>query len=310
MLRGSPCARDSGRMPQHPPADRVLVARQLPAVTVSIVTATSGWSLKTPSMPASTNTCELADQVAGRVRVAARAELDREELVLEPERPAVHREPGGVGVGDDRRRRAEGAGRGARDHDRLLEADAVGVRRDLGEPGRASRGRRSVRGSPAAVKSYGRPEELTSWARSTLGHPVELAQVADLEALHDHGRVGAVDAVRLQRRDERLLEREADRVEVRRVLRLGVDADLAPVAADRVAGEVDDLVERRAPGRARRRPCSPGRVSGSRSFARSVLSSASVKSSVNHPVTLTPSITLVAFARPRTRRGRRHPSCR
>ena len=38
----------------------------------------------------------------------------------------------------------------------------------------------------------------------------------------------------------------------------------------------------------------PGRTSGSRSFARSVFSSSSVKSSVNQPVTSRPSITFVA----------------
>ena len=104
----------------------------------------------------------------------------------------------------------------------------------------------------------------------------------------------------LQRRDERLLEREADRVEVGRVLRLGIDADAARL------GEVDHLLERRnlvAPVEGG----VGGPERGIRSLARRVFSSASVKSSVNQPVVETPSIVFVAAGR-RTRDARRHRS--
>ena len=100
----------------------------------------------------------------------------------------------------------------------------------------------------------------------------------------------AVDAEPVEERelgrDEWLFEREADRIEVGRVLGLGVDPDALALR------EVDDLLQRRdleAPSNA----VLAGRSWGRRSLARSVLSSASVKSSVNQPVNGCPSIIFV-----------------
>ena len=103
-----------------------------------------------------------------------------------------------------------------------------------------------MRVSPATMKSYGRPPgALEQLDERHLELAVERLQVADLERLHEHVRAALVQAVAVERAHERLLERQADRAEVRRVLGLGVDADRAAQLARQALGEVDDLLERR-----------------------------------------------------------------
>ena len=82
-------------------------------------------------------------------------------------------------------------------------------------------------------------------------HETQLRQGAErsktrgLERL-DEDQVGAtLLAVRRQHVEHALLEREADRPEVSRVFRLGVDADAAAGRGGAPVGQLDDLVERR-----------------------------------------------------------------
>jgi hypothetical protein len=100
----------------------------------------------------------------------------------------------------------------------------------------------------------------------------EVAEVGGLEALDDDGVSPVGVAVGRQHGEEPLLEGEADRVEVARVLRLGVDADRVAVARAGAAGEVDDLVEGRHLVEAVEGGV-PRRVAGIRSVARRVRSS-------------------------------------
>jgi len=74
---------------------------------------------------------------------------------------------------------------------------------------------------------------------------VQRAEVRGLEGLHEDLRAARVQPAGLQRGDERLLERQADRAEVRRVLGLGVDADRPPELVGQPLHKVDDLLERR-----------------------------------------------------------------
>ena len=124
-------------------------------------------------------------------------------------------------------------------------------------------------------------------------------RLRDLERLDEDRRVRAIEAVPSERLDEALLERQAEALEVGRVLRLGVDADgrAAPLGRARssAATRAEQLLERghARTGRRRRSRAAAGR----RSRARSVLSSASVKSSVNQPVIEVPSIVFVVRRR-------------
>jgi hypothetical protein len=98
-----------------------------------------------------------------------------------------------------------------------------------------------VRGSPAddeVVRAAGGVEKLHD---AHVGHLVQLPEIADLERLDEDLVVPVRVVVRLQSRDERLLQRLADAVEVRRMLGLGVDA----VAV--FLREVDHLLRRRDP---------------------------------------------------------------
>ena len=103
----------------------------------------------------------------------------------------------------------------ARDQLVLVRADRVGVGRDLRHVGRRP-GRQPHERVPRAL--------------------AQLPQVAGLEGLDEHRPAEAV-----QRGQQRRLEREPERGEVRRVLGLGVDADA------RARGERDHLLERRDP---------------------------------------------------------------
>ena len=160
-----------------------------------------------------------------------------------------------------------------------------------------------MRGSPLAVKSYGRPLALVSWTSGTRSSRESSCR---FETSKDCTKTSAPRRSRPLARsvaDQRLLEREPDRVEVRRVLGLGVDPDVLAL------GEVDDLLQRRAPGRAPSKAVLSGRSSGMRSFARSVLSSASVKSSVNQPVSADAVDRLGRAPRRRTPGAWRRRSC-
>ena len=209
----------------------------------------------------------------------------REEAVLGAERVGMDLQARAVGVVDQRGRRQQAIGGVARDDLALVGPEPVGV---AGDPAQAARRRQVGVGARVplrgeVVRAAGRARELDE-RHAQLAR--ELLQVGDLEGLDEHVGIAAVEAVDPQRPDERLLEREPDRVEVRRMLGLGVDAD--PLAL----GEVDDLLQGRDLIRA-----VEGRVARAqqrqRSIARRVLSSASVKSSVNQPVTAVPSIVLV-----------------
>ena len=87
-------------------------------------------------------------------------------------------------------------------------------------------------------RSAGPPGGVDQLGEVDVDHGVELTQVGDLEGLDDHLVVGVVHLALGQGGDQRLLQREADGVEVGRVLGLRVDTDALP------AGELEHLVER------------------------------------------------------------------
>ena len=157
----------------------------------------------------------------------------------------MHGQPGLVGVVDEARRRQRAAVGVARDDVVLRRADGVGVARDLRQArGRGEVGPRArVAGDREVVRARapGAPSSCTSGTSSVR---VERLQVADLERLHEHERAALVQVVVVERAHERLLERQADRAEVRRVLGLGIDADRAAQLVRQALGEVDHLLER------------------------------------------------------------------
>jgi hypothetical protein len=71
------------------------------------------------------------------------------------------------------------------------------------------------------------------------------AQVSDLEGLDEDGGVCAIEAVAAEGREEGLLQRESEVLEVGRVLRLRIDADGPFRGVRRRPSEVEDLLERR-----------------------------------------------------------------
>ena len=178
-------------------------------------TATSGLSLKSPSRPASTNTriSPARSPIAGRV--GARAELGGEERVLAAERPAVHLETRRVRVARSPasarracRRPCAGSPRSSRCRRRRRSR-----RSRRGPPGSRGRRRCGVAGDREVVR---RPLAVDELGERDVGEAVELAGGCPTSKLCTMtGRVRAVEPVRRELGDERLLEREADRVEVR-----------------------------------------------------------------------------------------------
>ncbi len=128
-------------------------------------------------------------------------------------------------------------------HDQVLaRADAVGVAGDLGQAGRGGQVGvgPGVTGDDEVVRLAGRVEELD---QRQIGALAKLLEVADLERLDEHGRPPAAVPGGLQGGQERLLERQADRVEVGRVLGLRVDAHVPPLGQGDHLREGGDLVE-------------------------------------------------------------------
>ena len=153
-------------------------------------------------------------------------------------------------VVDEPRRRQRAAprrrrGRCARDDVVLRRADSVGVARHLAQPLR--RRHLLVGARVAADDAVVRPRRLRAEQLHDrhLQLAVELLEVADLERLHEHRSAALVEAVALQRPHERLLERQPDAAEVRRVLRLRVDADLAAQPLREPLAQVEHLLQRR-----------------------------------------------------------------
>ena len=85
-----------------------------------------------------------------------------------------------------------------------------------------------MRESPLATKSHGLPLALMQLHQWHLRHALELAQVGGLERLDEHRRVRPHVAVARQRAHERLLERQADALEVARMLGFRIHADRPP----------------------------------------------------------------------------------
>jgi hypothetical protein len=122
----------------------------------------------------------------------------------------------------------------------------------------------------------------------------ELTQVRLLERLQVDTAATAVEAVAAQRLHDLLLERETDRVEVRRVLGLRRDPDRPAVLPALALGQIDDLLE----GRYLVAAVVDGALLADRGqslLGAQRLELGKVKSSVNQPVIETPSIVLVAL---------------
>ena len=156
----------------------------------------------------------------------------------------MHDEAGVVSPSHQRRRRHQGTGRVAGQDQPLARADAIGVRRDLGEPrrrdevavaARPTRRGKVIRAARRTNQLHERDPQVSS----------QQAQVGGLEGLDDHPAVGNVQAVDLEALDERFVVRQPDRGKVGRALRLGIDADLPTDPCRLTAHEVDDLLQRR-----------------------------------------------------------------
>ena len=155
----------------------------------------------------------------------------------------MDQQPLAVGVRDQVGRRAGRAGAGVTRQDEVLvRPDPVGVARHPVQAGRGDEvGVRPVVALRDEVR--GRPGGVHELDQRQVGAPVELTQVGRLEGLDEDLGAAVVEVVALQGREHRLLEREADRVEVRRVLGLRVDPDPAAGAPRLLLGQVQHLVE-------------------------------------------------------------------
>src|SRR6267142_3186512 len=152
---------------------------------------------------------------------------------------------------------------GGRAHDVALPgSDAVGVSLDLAQPlvggeevEPARQQPRIAGGGPIVRSVEGRREVeravgvdvvgVDELDRPVVRQPPQLLEARWLEGLEEHGRVAPIPAGGVQDAREPALERQADRLVVRRVLGLGVDADGAALVPRLSLDEGDDLLERR-----------------------------------------------------------------
>ncbi len=137
-----------------------------------------------------------------------------------------------------------------RDHAALVRPDAVGIGGDVAQAlvghqvgvGAGVVGHREVVGAlgGGAQQLHELPVGLAA------ADPVaDRLQVGDFERLDmDRGPAGR-EIVLAQRGDQPVFQRQADRLEIGRVLGLGVEADVAAAQGRLVAGERDDLGQRR-----------------------------------------------------------------
>ena len=251
-LAGGRRGRPAGGRADRPPPGGLRDATRPQACSASqsarARAAMSGLSENSPSTPASRNARDSAYRSPGAFGSVPTRKFGRHELVLPAQRPHVHDQAGGVGVVDHASTGRPWLPDASRGSTQFLAAPTPSayvaiVRR----PG--SGDHRGVRRAGQVGRAAGGVDEL---GEVHVDHRVELAQVGDLEGLDDHLVVGVVHLALRQRGDQRLLEGEADGVEVGRVLGLRVDADaLAP-------RQLEHLVERRDRGSRRRTPCCRG----------------------------------------------------
>ena len=142
----------------------------------------------------------------------------------------MDRQPGGVGVGDQGRGRAQHAAR-RRDHQRPLRTQTLGEGGDGLDPG----GGFHVDGGRALGHQH-HPARAAA-------ESVEGLQRLDLEALDEDRRAPAVFRLFfLERVDQPAFQRQADAGEVGRVLHLRIGADGPAGAAALGLRQVDDLL--------------------------------------------------------------------
>ena len=187
---------------------------------------------------------ELADQVTRRRGVGAAAELRGQELVLHA---------GTCRGGRPGRRR--GRPRSPQSASAACPDGVPGISWSLHAPSPSAYAAtcRSRDGSPGPRRSAGRLRRRGRTARpcsrsaGRVGSPSAGRAGAGCSVSKLWRKTGSPSsyAVRGERREQRLLQGQPDPVEVRRVLRLGVDPDAAPVAGPRVARQVEHLVEGR-----------------------------------------------------------------
>jgi hypothetical protein len=159
---------------------------------------------------------------------------------------ATNVQAGDVRVADERRQRLRAPAGVARDDVVLRGTGDVGVLRHLsqaGGRGHVAVGRRAARGEHVPGLAGLRVEELDE--RDAGQQRAQRLEVRDLEGLDGHLPVATGDVVATQGLDEGLLERQAERAEVRRVLELRDEPDPAMQLARELVAQVDDLLERR-----------------------------------------------------------------
>jgi hypothetical protein len=173
----------------------------------------------------------LAGHVSAGAGIEAAPAARRQVAVLGTQRPRVHPQPGGVSVPHE--------GRG---DEAFLDPDCAGVARDVDKPVAPDHLGVGAREAPRGEVPRA-PLRVDELDQRELRLARELPQVADLEGLDEDRRVRAIEAVASQGGEQRRLQRQPQRGEVGRVLRLGVDADRPACRGD----ERQHLVEGRDP---------------------------------------------------------------
>jgi hypothetical protein len=128
----------------------------------------------------------------------------------------------------------------ARDDERLLNPDSGGIAGDRPQALRRQHLRIGLAG-PVGRAAFG-GDELD---QPKLRHPLQPLEVADLETLDEHGVCGRSVAEAVEEGDERLLDRQAQRAEIGRMLGLGIKADPPAEALFLGLDHPDDLLKRR-----------------------------------------------------------------
>ncbi len=149
-----------------------------------------------------------------------------------------------MGVGDEAGRAAQGPVAVARDHERLLRADAVDRLAELEEAvplDEVAVGARVALRDEIVGRSAGHQEDER---RADPVLVAQLEEVGQLERLDEDRRVPPVEVVPAHGVGDLSLEVEAGLVEECRVLRLRVDADVSPQLLAQPLAQLEDLVER------------------------------------------------------------------
>ena len=256
-------------------------------------TPTSAWSVKRPSMPVSRKvTCSSRARPNAVGSAPVRSSAGRNVFSARK----VHGwtlSPAAWASATRLGRAAQGPVAVARDDERLLGADAVDRLAELEEAVRLDEvavGARVALRDEVVGRSAGHQEDER---RADPVLVAQLEEVGQLERLDEDRRVPPVEVVPAHGVGDLGLEVEAGLVEECRVLRLRVDADRLAAAPWLSRSRSSRTSSKVGTSNLSSHMVLSCRTCGRRSLARSVFSSARVKSVVNHPVTGRPSMDFV-----------------